>query len=89
MLLIAALGAIIGITPSISDAMIKGMIWALRHLNRKSVILGTTILGGALGYLLTVGYTFTPLFLLSILIGLGVGFFLPWHARKLLKTHHP
>ncbi len=89
MLLIAALGAIIGITSSISDAMIKGMIWALRHLNRKSVILGTTILGGALGYLLTAGLTFTPLFLLSILIGLGVGFFLPWHARKLLKTHHP
>jgi serine/threonine protein kinase len=88
MLLIAALSATIGITRSISDAIIDGSIWTLRHLNRKGVVIGTTMLGGILGACLSTGFAFTILSWLSILLGLGVGFLLPWHSRRLLKTHH-
>ncbi len=88
MLLIAALSATIGITRSISDAIIDGSIWTLRHLNRKGVVIGTTMLGGILGACLSTGFAFTTLSWLSILLGLGVGFLLPWHSRRLLKTHH-
>jgi serine/threonine protein kinase len=89
MLLVGALSATIGITRSISDTIIDGMIWTLRHFNRKGVVIGTTSIGGMLGACLFTGFSFTPLFLLSIALGLAIGFLLPWHARKLLKSYHP
>ena len=88
MLLIAALSATIGITRSISDAIIDGAIWTLSHLNRKGVLIGATVVGGMLGACLSTGFPFTSFSWLSVLIGLGVGFLLPWHSRRLLKTRH-
>ncbi|HLZ56361.1 MAG TPA: bifunctional serine/threonine protein kinase/MFS transporter [Ktedonosporobacter sp.] len=84
MLLVAAAGATVGTTPIIGDYIIYGTSWALAQMRRVAMF-GAGILGGLLGYLLTLGpplSLFTPF---GVLAGIGVAVALAWQVDRLMQ----
>lgn len=71
-LLITAIGATIGIHPVASEQILRWMRrFMTRYLARLTVILSCFI-GGLLGLLMALGYTFSILTFVAILVGIGV-----------------
>lgn len=90
MLLVAAISATAGITRQVSDSMLDGLIWLLQSLNRRYAAIGVSVLGGILGYILTIGLAaLSPLTLLAILVGAGVGLALADRVNKLIGANQP
>ncbi len=84
MLLVTALGAVVGIHPFISDSILQGASWAIQHM-RAVVIALAVIVGGGLGYLLTANVMlgcFTPF---GVLLGIGVAVALVLRVDQLVK----
>ena len=68
MLLVAALGGVIGINPLVSARIINGVNWPLNRA-RWLVIVVWVALGGLLGFLLTIGFALSPFTFFGILVG--------------------
>lgn len=86
LLLVTALGASLGTTPTVSNQILKRFIWAMNRV-RWPTIATAVILGGCLGVVLTVGvdfYWFTPS---GILLGIGVAVALILRVDYLIR--HP
>ena len=84
LLLITALGATLGTTPTLSDYILDGAGWALSH-QRKFVIGAAAVLGGVLGFFLTSGFAlgcFTPF---GVLLGIAVSVGLVLRVDQLLR----
>ncbi|MBV9231044.1 MAG: hypothetical protein JOZ18_17170 [Chloroflexi bacterium] len=88
MLLIASIGAAVGTNPMIGDYIMFGASWILARARWSSMVAGGLV-GGILGYLLTVGSAlswFTPL---GVLLGIGVAIALMWRVDFLMKQTQP
>jgi len=89
MLLTAAFSATLGVQPRVSDALLRGAIWAMRRA-RWAVITVAVVLGGALGFALTNGMAagcFAPF---GLVLGVGVSLLLIQRVDRLLKQKpHP
>ncbi len=84
LLLVTAIGAVVGAHPVISDRILQGASWAMQHM-RILVIALAVLIGGGLGYALTANVIlgcFTPL---GILLGIGVAVALVLRVDHLLK----
>jgi serine/threonine protein kinase len=89
MLLAAAASASVGITRTISDRIIDGIVWMLQNFNRRYSIIGMGVVGCLLGYFLTVGFALSPFTLVGIVLGAGVALALGGQVNSLLKTNQP
>jgi hypothetical protein len=89
MLLAAAASATVGISRTISDRIIDGIVWMLLNFNRRYSIIGTGAVGSLLGYLLTVGFALSPFTLIGIVLGTGVALALGGQVNSLLKSNQP
>lgn len=89
MLLAAAFATTMGVQPRVSDALLRGAIWAMRRA-RWAVITVMVVLGGALGFALSNGMAagcFAPF---GLLLGVGVSLILVQRVDRLLKQKpHP
>lgn len=88
-LFLTALSTTVGALPRVSDTVINGSIWGMRHM-RWLMIGISTVLGGVLGFILTNGLAsgcFTPF---GVLLGMGVGGLLIMRVDRLMKQKpHP
>jgi serine/threonine protein kinase len=89
MLTAISLGATFGITRKTSDAILDGIIWILQQVNRRPASLGLGIIGGIVGYLLTVGFALSPFTMLAIVVGIAVGTALAWRANQIMDAGQP
>jgi hypothetical protein len=89
MLLAAATSATIGITRTISDHIIDGIVWMLLNFNRRYSLIGMSVVGSLLGYFLTVGFALSPFTLVGIVVGIGVALALGGQVNSLMKTNQP
>jgi hypothetical protein len=84
MLLVVALGASVGTHAELSERMLTGVIWAMGRV-RWLVISVAVVIGGILGFMLTVGFDvscFTPF---GILAGSAVAAALVMRVDQLMK----
>jgi serine/threonine protein kinase len=89
MLLAAAASASFGITRTISDRIIDGIVWMLQNFNRRYATIGLGVVGCLLGYFLTIGFALSPFTLIGIVLGAGVALALGGQVNSLLQTHLP
>lgn len=71
MLLVAAIGASVGTHSTVSQLILKGVMWAMVRL-RWPTIVTVVLLGGSLGFGLAIGFSFSLLTLLGLLVGMLV-----------------
>jgi serine/threonine protein kinase len=86
LLLVTASGASLGTTVTISEYINYGMSWAMAKTYWVTII-GITVLGGILGFLLTLGLASLWGTIIAILIGAGIGSALIWRVDYLMKQN--
>lgn len=85
MLVAASLGATIGLENIVNKYILRAIEWAL-SIFQSALMLLAILVGGALGYALTIAFSlscFTPF---GIVIGIGVAVALVWHVEQAKKT---
>jgi hypothetical protein len=87
MLVVIALGAVIGTTTSVYKWILATTAWLLKRLRYHSwpLIVLACLLGGLLGSCLTVGLAAWGFTLLGILLGMGIIGALIWRVSYLLR----
>lgn len=88
MLLVAATGATIGTYPRVSAYVLSGASWLMKYM-RWLAITTAVLVGGIMGYFLTLNLAlscFTPF---AILFGIGIAVALVWRVDNLLKKRRP
>jgi hypothetical protein len=87
MLLVIALGAVIGTTTIVHRRILATTAWLLKTLRYRSkpLIVLACLLGGLLGLCLTVGLEAWGFTLLGILLGMGIIGALIWRVSYLLR----
>jgi serine/threonine protein kinase len=85
-LLVTAIGASVGTTVTISEYINYGMSWSMAKVYWVTII-GITVLGGILGFLLTLGLASLWGTIIAILVGAGIGSALIWRVDYLMKQN--
>lgn len=87
MLLVTALGAVIGTTTTVHRQILATTVWLLKVLRFHSwpLVMLACLLGGLLGSFLTEGLTAWGFTLLGMLLGMGIIGALIWRVSYLLK----
>ncbi|MBA2395601.1 MAG: serine/threonine protein kinase [Ktedonobacteraceae bacterium] len=86
LLLVTAIGASLGTTVTISEYINYGMSWAMAKFYWVTII-GITVVGGMLGFLLTLGLASLWGTIIAILVGAGIGSALIWRVDYLMKQN--
>ena len=86
LLLVTAIGASLGTTVTISEYINYSMSWAMAKAYWATII-GITVLGGILGFLLTLGLASLWGTIIAILVGAGIGSALIWRVDHLMKQN--
>ena len=84
MLLIAALAATVGTNPFVSEKISNRFLWAMEYLHRP-VIIATVVLGGILGFFLSLGFLLSGFTLFAVAVGIGIAVALMLRLDFLLK----
>jgi hypothetical protein len=71
LLLCSALAAYSGISATVSNRVLAGVLWGTGHM-RRVTIAGSLVAGGILGFLLTAGFGISLFTLCSLLFGMLV-----------------
>lgn len=87
MLLSSAGGAAVGTNLFISDYMIYGVSWTLIHM-RVPIIITAALLGGSLGFFLTLTFALSCFSLFGALFGAAVALALVMRVDQLMKQQH-
>jgi serine/threonine protein kinase len=89
MLMVAALGAVIGTTTTVHKQILAATAWLLKLLRYQSwpLVVLACILGGLLGSLLSVILTASGFTLLGMLFGMGISVALVWRVGYLLSSN--
>ena len=86
LLLVAAVTATAGTNAFLSGKIINRTLWLMSYMH-KSVIAASIIIGGLLGFALTIGFTLSGFTLLAIAWGVGIASVFVWHLDHLLKQN--
>jgi hypothetical protein len=88
MLLMGAVTAMVGIHETVSENMIKGIIWGMKFA-ALPVMIALVVFGGILGFCLTLGFSFSLFTLLGILWGLIIAVLFILRVEQLHKQGYP
>jgi len=88
MLCVTAIGATIGTNLTVSERILDGVFWAMNRIHHL-VIGAAVVVGGGLGFVLTVGFAFGLFIPLAVLLGIGVALALVLRVDYLIKQGHP
>ena len=86
LLLVTAIGASVGTTVTVSEYINYAMSWAMAKTYWATII-GITLLGSILGFLLTLGLASLWGTIITILVGAGIGSALIWRVDYLMKQN--
>ena len=86
LLLVTAIGAIIGTTVTVNEYINYGVSWAMAKSYWFTTI-GVIALGGILGFLLTPGLASVWGIIIAILIGMGIGAALVFRVDQLMRQN--
>jgi hypothetical protein len=84
LLLVTALGATFGSTSFIGNYITYGVSWALALMRRTTMVVAG-IIGGLLGYVLSMGFSLSLLTLFGILAGVGIVMALVWQIDRIMQ----
>ncbi|MDQ6662095.1 MAG: hypothetical protein M3Z24_14165, partial [Chloroflexota bacterium] len=85
-LLVGAIGAVLGISPQISDEIVEGVLWAMRRF-RIAVMVIVGFIGAGFGLILALSAALSWLTFLSILICTGIALALVFRVDWILKQN--
>ncbi len=88
MLLVAAIGASYGTSARVSERVLRVVTRTMRYLRRVTLTVAV-VLGGILGFFLTIGFPFTLFTLVGILSGVVIAALLILRASYLVKQRYP
>jgi serine/threonine protein kinase len=86
LLLVTAIGASVSTTVTVSEYINYAMSWAMAKVYWITII-GITVLGSILGFLLTLGLASVWGTIITILVGAGIGSALIWRVDYLMKQN--
>jgi hypothetical protein len=86
LLLTSAIAATIGTSKTISGNIIYGIGWAIAKF-RFFFMVPAVLVGGILGYVLTIDFTNACLLPFGILLGMGIAAALIWRVEQLMKQN--
>jgi serine/threonine protein kinase len=84
MLLLAAVTATVGTNAFISEKIIDRTLWLMNYM-RRAVIVALVVVGGLLGFVLSIGFALSGFTLLAIAWGIGIAALFSWQLDHLLK----